>query len=506
MANSRPKTLLKRPKLLITAVVAACFGFTLGATEWAQADATPTAPALSIHTNTAPQQALVALPDFTPIIDRYGPAVVNISSTTNKVIHQQHNPFPPNSPFYQFFQHFGAPGQAGPSHQQHEKIQSLGSGFIISPDGYIVTAGHVVRGANHIVVTLTNHHAYPAKLIGLSVRYDTALLKIDAKDLPTVPIGNSDHLKVGQWLLAVGAPFGFYNTVTQGVVSAMNRPLPDDEYIPFIQSDVPINPGNSGGPLFNMKGQVIGINDQIYTNSGGYMGLSFSIPINTVMRVVQDFKDHKPIQFGYLGVEVQDVTPQMAQALHLQEPVGALVASVMPGSPAAKAGIQPGDVIVTYDSKPVYNVGQLPPMVGNTVPGTHASVGILHHGVAETKNVLVTALPKNMDEQSSSTQPAAPAKTVKISRMDIHVQNLTPDIEKQLDVHHGVVVVGVSEGPAAEAGLMPGMIIQQINQQDVQNVSELAHIVAGLPKDQPIPMLVRQGKASIYVVITLAKK
>ncbi|WP_139110682.1 PDZ domain-containing protein, partial [Acidithiobacillus thiooxidans] len=172
-------------------------------------------------------------------------------------------------------------------------------------------------------------------------------------------------------------------------------------------------------------------------------------------------------------VEVQDVTPQMAQALHLQEPVGALVASVMPGSPAAKAGIQPGDVIVTYDSKPVYNVGQLPPMVGNTVPGTHASVGILHHGVAETKNVLVTALPKNMDEQSSSTQPAAPAKTVKISRMDIHVQNLTPDIEKQLDVHHGVVVVGVSEGPAAEAGLMPGMIIQQINQQDVQNVSEL---------------------------------
>ncbi|WP_414039520.1 Do family serine endopeptidase [Acidithiobacillus sp. M4-SHS-6] len=504
MANSRPQTLLKRPKLLITAVVAACFGFTLGTTEWAQADAT--APALSIHTNTAPQQALVALPDFTPIIDRYGPAVVNISSTTNKVIHQQANPFPPDSPFYRFFQHFGPPGQGGPGHEQHERIQSLGSGFIISPDGYIVTAGHVVRGANHIVVTLTNHHAYPAKLIGLSVRYDTALLKIDAQNLPTAPIGNSDNLKVGQWLLAVGAPFGFYNTVTQGVVSAMNRPLPDDEYIPFIQSDVPINPGNSGGPLFNMKGQVIGINDQIYTNSGGYMGLSFSIPINTVMRVVQDFKDHKPIQFGYLGVEVQDVTPQMAQALHLQEPVGALVASVMPNSPAAKAGIRPGDVIVTYNGKPVYNVGQLPPMVGNTVPGTHAEVGILRHGVAKTKNVLVTALPKNMDEQSSSAaQPSAPVKTLKIQRMGIHVQDLNPRIEKQLDVHHGVVVVGVSEGPAAEAGLMPGMIIQQINQQDVRNVGELAHIVAGLPADQPIPLLVRQGKASIYVVITLSK-
>ncbi|AEM46525.1 protease Do [Acidithiobacillus ferrivorans SS3] len=505
MANDRPNSMLKRRKLVVTAVVAACFGFALGATEWAQADA-PTAPALSISTNTAPQQALVALPDFTPIIDRYGPAVVNISSTTNKVIHQQANPFPPNSPFYQFFHHFMAPGQNGSGPQQHEKIQSLGSGFIISPDGYIVTAGHVVRGANHVVVTLTNHHAYPAKLIGLSVRYDTALLKINAKDLPTVPLGNSDDMKVGQWLLAVGAPFGFYNTVTQGVVSAMNRPLPDDEYIPFIQSDVPINPGNSGGPLFNMKGQVVGINDQIYTNSGGYMGLSFSIPINTVMRVVQDFKDHKAIQFGYLGVEVQDVTPPMAQALHLKEPVGALVASVMPGSPAAKAGIKPGDVIVTYDNKPVYNVGQLPPMVGNTLPGTQAKVGILHRGAAETKDVLVTALPKNMAGPSGSQEPAQPAHVGKVSRMGIHVQSLTPNIEKQLNVHHGVVVVGVSEGAAAEAGIMPGMIIQQMDQQDVNSPTELEHIVASLPANQPIPLLVRQGKASIYVVVTLPKK
>ncbi len=506
MANDRPSVMLKRPKLVITAVVAACFGFSLGAAEWAQADA-PAAPALAISTDTVPQKALVALPDFTPIIDRYGPAVVNISSTTNKVIHQQANPFPPNSPFYQFFHHFMAPGQGGGSGpQQHEKIQSLGSGFIISPDGYIVTAGHVVRGANHIVVTLTTHHAYPAKLIGLSVRYDTALLKIDAKNLPTVPIGNSDDLKVGQWLLAVGAPFGFYNTVTQGVVSAMNRPLPDDEYIPFIQSDVPINPGNSGGPLFNMNGQVVGINDQIYTNSGGYMGLSFSIPINTVMRVVQDFKNHKAIQFGYLGVEVQDVTPQMAQALHLKEPVGALIASVEPGSPAAKAGIRPGDVIVTYDNKPVYNVGQLPPMVGNTLPGTHAKVGILHRGEAETKDVLIAALPKNMEGPSGNQEPSTAAKVGKISRMGIHVQSLTPNMEKQLDVHHGVVVVGVSEGAAAEAGIMPGMIIQQIDQQDVNSPAELEHIVAGLPAGQPIPLLVRQGKASIYVVVTLPKK
>ncbi|WP_437557403.1 Do family serine endopeptidase [Acidithiobacillus sulfuriphilus] len=498
MAKSRPWHRRNTRKIISTAIVTATLGFGLGAAEWANADA-PVAPALSIPTNTAAQQTLVNLPDFTPIIQRYGPAVVNISSTSTKIVHGQMpgNPFPPNSPFYQFFHQFMAPqGQGAP---QHEKVESLGSGFIISPNGYIVTAGHVVRGASHIVVTLTNHHAYPAKLVGLSVRYDTALLKIDAGDLPTVPIGNSSQLQVGQWLLAVGAPFGFYNTVTQGVVSAVNRPLPDDEYIPFIQSDVPINPGNSGGPLFNMAGQVVGINDQIYTNSGGYMGLSFSIPINTAMRVVRDLQEHKAIQFGWLGVQVQDVTPQMAQALHMKEPVGALVSSVMPHSPAAEAGLKPGDVIVTYDNKPIYNVGQLPPMVGDTLPGTHAQIGILRNGHAETLTTTVSAMPENLETSNS----AAPSGD--IPRLHIQVQSLTPRAMKEMDIHRGVLILAVAPGPAATAGIRPGMVIEQIAQQPVDTPAQLQKIVAKLPADEPVPVLVRQGKASIYVVITLPK-
>ncbi|MGC8467153.1 MAG: trypsin-like peptidase domain-containing protein, partial [Acidithiobacillus sp.] len=238
MSRHAPQNRLPLPQ----AMGATLLALTLGLSGCAQATPTATTAALSVPAQAGPAQPLVNLPDFTPIIDRYGPTVVNISSTSSKALAQEHNPFPPDSPFYRFFKHFGG-SQGGHGAAPQEKIQSLGSGFILSSDGYIVTAAHVVRGAQHIVVTLTNHHAYPAKLVGLSVRYDTALLKIDAQGLPTAPLGNSDDLRVGQWLLAVGAPFGFFNTVTQGVVSATNRPLPDDEYIPFIQSDVPINPG-----------------------------------------------------------------------------------------------------------------------------------------------------------------------------------------------------------------------------------------------------------------------
>ncbi|MDD5280885.1 trypsin-like peptidase domain-containing protein, partial [Acidithiobacillus sp.] len=324
-----------QPRRILVAVIAATAGFGLGAAGWAfAADSQTSSPATTSKpapatTDTMPQK-LVDLPDFTPIVNKYGNAIVKIDDSDTKIVRggagNTTDPFPRNSPFYQFFQGF-----SGANPPQKEKMEALGSGFIISHNGYIVTAGHVVRGMHHIIVTLTNHHAYPAKVVGLSVRYDTALLKINAHNLPTVELGNSRNLKVGQWLLAIGMPFGFYNTVTQGVVSALNRPLPhDDEYIPFIQSDVPINPGNSGGPIFNMEGQVVGINDQIYTNDGGYMGLSFSIPINTAMRAVHAFEEHKKLRFGWLGVDVQEVNPQMAKALHLKEPVGALVASVSP--------------------------------------------------------------------------------------------------------------------------------------------------------------------------------
>lgn len=439
--------------------------------------------------------ALVSLPNFTPIIQAYGPAVVNISSSSTKLVHNQMpvNPLPPNSPFYPFFQRFFSAPNAIPSRK--EKVESLGSGFIISHNGYIVTAAHVVRGADHIVVGLSNHHVYKAKLIGLSVRYDTALLKIDAHHLPVAPIGNSDQLQVGEWMLAVGAPFGFYNTVTQGVVSAINRPLSDDEYIPFIQSDVPINPGNSGGPLFNMAGQVVGINDQIYTSNGGYMGLSFSIPINTAMRVVRALEHHQAIRFGWLGVDVQGVSSEMARAMHLKEPVGALIAGVAHHSPAARAGLKPGDVIITYDNKPVYSVGQLPPLVGNTDPGTEVPIGVMRNGRALTINVRVGSLPENMRHVAN--------QTAQIARLDMEVGPLTKEALKAMDIHHGVVVLSVNQGPAAEAGIMPGMVIQELAGQPVTSPAELQHLANSLPAGTPVPVLVRRGKESLYIVVTL---
>ncbi|MEL5848259.1 MAG: Do family serine endopeptidase [Candidatus Igneacidithiobacillus chanchocoensis] len=488
-----------RALLIAAAVTALASGAAEGQVQ------TQTATPSSATLQSAPLVPLVSLPDFTPLVQRYGPAVVNISTTSERDVPGAGNPFPPNSPFYQFFQHFHSPDQQGQQPPQ-EKVESLGSGFIMSSDGYIVTAAHVVRHAKHIVVTLANHHAYPAKLIGLSVRYDTALLKINATDLPTAPIGNSSDLKVGQWVLAVGTPFGFSNSVTQGVVSALERPLPDDEYIPFIQSDVPINPGNSGGPLFNMYGQVVGINDQIYTNNGGYMGLSFSIPINTVMSVVDDLKAHRAIQFGYLGVEVQSVTPDMAEALHLSEPVGALVASIEPDSPAAKAGLRPGDVIVTFAGKPVYSVGQLPLLVGTKKPGATVQIGILRQGKAVNLPITVGALPNPQKASTLETSPTPSSNIEKITRLGISARPLSSKIRKELGIEQGVEILDVHNGAAAEAGIQPGMVIEQFDQQPITSPSQLQQLVNAAPADKPIPALIRQGKASIFIVLRLPKK
>ena len=485
-----------QPRRLMVAAATTALGFGLGATGWAYSATGNPGSAPPVVTPATPKK-LVDLPDFTPIVQKYGNAIVKIDDSDTKVVsnQQQNDPFPKNSPFYHFFQ--GLPGDAPP---QKEKMEALGSGFIISPDGYIVTAGHVVRGMHHIIVTLTNHHAYPAKVVGLSVRYDTALLKIDAHNLPTVELGNSKTMKVGQWLLAIGMPFGFYNTVTQGVVSALDRTLPhDDEYIPFIQSDVPINPGNSGGPIFNMEGQVVGINDQIYTNDGGYMGLSFSIPINTAMRAVHAFEQHKKPTFGWLGVDVQQVNPQMAKALHLKEPVGALVASVTPDEAAAKAGLKAGDVIVTYNHAPVYSVGQLPPIVGDTPPGTMVPIGILRRGKPETLQVTIGTMPPKMRYVTEE-------KTEDIHRLGLRVTTLGRNEQKRLGIHHGVLIESVYPGPAARLGLVDGMAIQQINQQVVNSPGQFQHIVKGLPAHTPIPMLVRKGKQSLYVVVSLSQQ
>ncbi|OYV79054.1 MAG: serine protease [Acidithiobacillus ferrivorans] len=459
---------LGRQRLAVALCVG--FGLSIGMVAPAWADAAGTSG-----------QALVGLPDFTPIVKQYGPAVVNISTTETKVARNTGSPFPPNSPLNQFFApFFGAPGQPGgpqgaPGAGQKYQVQSLGSGFVVSPDGYIVTAAHVVKGAQKIIVSLTNHHQYTAHLVGLSTRMDVALLKIDAKNLPTVQIGDSGKLEVGQWVLAVGSPFGFENSVTQGVVSATSRPLPDDPYIPFIQTDVPINPGNSGGPLFNMRGQVIGINDQIYTSSGGYMGLSFSIPINVAMDAAKQLKLHQKVHFGWLGVMIQDVSMDLARSFHMKEPVG----------------------------QSIYNSGQLPPLVGALPAGFKAKLGVIRDGKPMILNIVVESLPGNLENAAESTAPGSPAQKGEVKRLNVQVGPLTAEARKQLNVNTGVLVLGVGVGPAAEAGIRPGDVILQVAQQQITNAADLQKLVAALPAGQPIPVLVRRGEGSFYLVLSL---
>ena len=489
------KVQLKKPRYIIALAVAVALGFGLGATGWVFGESSHAITPLPSPSEAAKTPRLVKIPDFSPIVKKYGNAIVRISDSDTKIIHGHQgffNPFPKNSPFFGFFHRL--PDYTPP---ENEITHAIGSGFIISHDGYIVTAGHVVRGMHHIMVTLTNHHAYRAKVVGLSVHYDTALLKINAHDLPIVQLGNSKNLQVGQWLLAIGMPFGLYNTVTQGVVSAMNRSLPhDDQYIPFIQSDVPINPGNSGGPLFNMRGQVVGINDQIYTNDGGYMGLSFSIPIDTAMRAVHAFEQHQKLNFGWLGVELQSVTPRMAQALHLPEPVGALIAQVVPSSPAAKVGLKSGEVIVAYDHHPIYNISTLPPLVGDTPPGRIVAIGVIDHGKSKTLQVQVGEMPQQM-------LVAADQQSVDIRRLGLRVGTLGPKEQQKLGVDHGVLIQSVYPGPASFIGLRSGMAILSINQLRVTSPEQLAQLVKSLPANTPISMRIRNHHGSIFVVITL---
>ncbi|MBE7566415.1 trypsin-like peptidase domain-containing protein [Acidithiobacillus sp. HP-11] len=482
-------SLLLHPRINLSIVIAAALTMS--------ACAQTTTPLKLSPTNASPtQSALVTLPNFAPVMNKVGPAVVNISSTSvqSGYTQQSQNPFSPDSPLYELYQQFLRSQR--PFITRHQQVESLGSGFIISTNGYIITAAHVVKGASNIVVTLTDHKAYHAHLVGLSVRYDTALLKIQAHHLPTVTLGNAHRLRVGEWVLAIGAPFGLNNTLTQGVVGALQRPLPSDLYIPFIQTDVPINPGSSGGPLLNMAGQVVGINDQIYTEDGGYMGLSFSIPINTALRAVQAIKNHQPLQFGWLGVAMQSVTPEMAEALHLKEPIGALLDSVEPGGPAQVAGLQRGDVIQSFNGYPIDFIGQLPILVGQTPPGATVPIGIIRNGKSKTIEVRVGIQP-----EAPRIPPSAPM--TQITRLNLQVVPLDAQIKKALQIDYGVIVIKVRHGPAQTIGIRPGMLIKQIAGQDIRTPEQLKHLVATLPAKKPIPILIQMGQDSTFLTIEL---
>jgi len=451
------------------------------------------------------------LPDFTDLAKDNSPAVVNIS-TTQIVSSNGHPSLPPgftipdlpeDSPFNDFFRHFfgeqGGDGQETPDHE----AKSLGSGFIISADGYILTNHHVIAKADSILVRLNDRRSFDAEVIGSDEASDVALLKIDAKDLPTLKIGKSSELEVGEWVLAIGSPFGFDHTVTAGIVSAKGRSLPSDNYVPFIQTDVAINPGNSGGPLFNMDGEVVGINSQIYSQTGGFMGLSFAIPMELAMNVVEQLRTSGKVSRGYLGVLIQDVTRELADSFGLDHPKGALVAEVVADSPAEAAGIQVGDVILSFNGKAILKSSELPPVVGLSKANETAELRILRNGKVKTLVVKLSELP----EESKLASHGKP-KAIKTDRLGLVVADPTASQRKRLDLGdaHGVLVTAVQKGAATVAGIRKGDFIMMISGQKVKDAKQFEELVKSLPAGKSVAVLVRRDGGPSFLALKVPEK
>lgn len=439
------------------------------------------------------------LPDFTGLVEAASPAVVNISTRqkipegrgANAMGMPDLDGLPPG--IREFFER-SIPQMPRSPRGKQEQAQSLGSGFIISPDGYILTNNHVVADADEIIVRLSDRSDHTAKLIGADPRTDVALLKIEAKDLPTLKLGNSDQLKVGEWVLAIGSPFGFDHSVTAGIVSAKGRSLPNESYVPFIQTDVAINPGNSGGPLFNLKGEVVGINSQIFTRSGGFMGLSFAIPIDVAMNVANQLRADGKVSRGWLGVVIQEVDKDLAESFGLERPAGALVAQTLDDGPAAKSGIKVGDVILSVNGQKIEESADLPHLIGNLKPGAKADMEIIREGKRQTISVTVGDMPKDDDLASGGERGSDRTS----NRLGIAVANLTAEQKKTLDIQGGVVINKLSgDGPAAAIGLRPGDVITHLNNQPIESASAFEKITSALPASRPISMrVVRDGRAS----------
>lgn len=456
-------------------------------------------------------QALVAhaqLPDFTGLVEAASPAVVNIS-TRQKVPQRalaangQQMPnlegLPPQ--FREFFERSIPQQPRNPGGRQRE-AQSLGSGFIISADGYVLTNNHVVADADEIIVRLSDRSELEAKLIGADPRTDVALLKVEGKGLPILKLGKSDDLKVGEWVLAIGSPFGFDHSATAGIVSAKGRSLPNESYVPFIQTDVAINPGNSGGPLFNLDGEVVGINSQIFTRSGGFMGLSFAIPIDVAMDVATQLKSSGKVSRGWLGVVIQEVNKDLAESFGLEKPAGALVAQVMQDGPAAKGGLQVGDVILSLNGQPIVMSADLPHLVGALKAGDKAELDVVREGERKVLAMTVGALPDDDEELVAS---AAPGEGVSSNRLGVAVVELTAEQKKTLDVTSGVLVKGVQDGPAALMGVRPGDVITHLNNQAIDTSKTFAAIAKALPKDRSVSMRVLRGGRASFITFKLAE-
>ena len=408
----------------------------------------------------------VALPNFTALVKKEGPAVINIS-TTKKVRGMLSTPaFPglaPDDPFYEFFRRF-APGDETP---REFRSQSLGSGFIVSADGYVLTNAHVVEDADEVTVRLTDQREFKAKVVGADRRSDIALLKIPAKDLPVVNIGDSSKLEVGEWVVAIGSPFGFTNSVSQGIVSAKGRSLPGEDIVPFIQTDVPVNPGNSGGPLFNMNGEVVGINSQIYSRSGGYMGLSFAIPIDLAMKVKDELLKHGKVRRGRLGITIQGVSPEHARSFDLAKASGALITSVEKDGPADRAGLRIGDIILKFNGKDVASTDELVRTVSDAAPGSSAKLQVWRNGAS--KEMTVSLGEAKTERMAQKEEPQGKAES---DHLGLAVRELTRDEQRTLHTD-GFLVVEAVTGVAAESGIQPGDIIIAVNSQRVSNTKQL---------------------------------
>ncbi len=442
------------------------------------------------------------LPDFTELAEKQGPAVVNISTT--QVIRGQAQvmpfPFDENDPAFEFFKRF-IPRNPGGGMPRDFENKSLGSGFIISGDGYILTNAHVVDGADEVTVRLTDKREFKARMIGADKRTDVALIKIEASGLPTVKLGDPAQLKVGEWVVAIGSPFGFDNSVTAGIVSAKGRALPQENYVPFLQTDVAINPGNSGGPLFNMRGEVVGINSQIYSRSGGYMGVSFAIPIDVAMDIQNQLRASGKVSRGRLGVVIQEVSKELADSLGLPKPMGAVVNSVEKGGPADKAGLEAGDVILKFDGKTIANSADLPRMVGATRPGSRSVAQVWRKGT--TRDITVT-VGEMLDDKQASSKPQRGGKPAEqaANRLGLVVSELTADQKRELKLNSGLLIDDV-RGSRSE--LRPGDIIIAIISKgattEIKTAEQLNKLLAQFDKGSNVTLLVRRGEMQTFVTI-----
>ena len=444
-----------------------------------------------------------ALPNFKPLVEKNSAAVVNISTTIKSsggISPGLNMPdIPENSPFYEFFKKYF--GDVPPGHGPSQERSSLGSGFIISKDGYVITNHHVVKDADEIIVRLNDRSEFVAELVGSDARSDIAVLKLDGKNLPHLKFGDSDKVTVGEWVLAIGSPFGFDYSVTAGIISAIGRSLPNENYVPFIQTDVAINPGNSGGPLFNLNGEVIGVNSQIYSRTGGFMGLSFAVPVNVVENVYLQLKEKGRVSRGWLGVLIQDVTRELAESFDMDHPHGALIAKVIPDGPAEQGGIEVGDIIVKFNGKKVTFSSDLPPLVGSTSIGSTVRVDIIRRSKSKIIEVEILELPT--DNEVAAKNSGEKSKLLK-NPLNIVAKDLTDKQKQDIDIYdHGIIVEQISVGPAQKSGIRRGDIILLLDNIKVKNIEHFNKLVKELPKDRSISVLIQRRDGPVFLAMKL---